>query len=385
MAVATKLEENGLKFLAAMPKPLKDAGIRAANRLRVMKINRLKTPIYITLYVTNYCNAKCDHCFYWEELNTGKPELSLDELKQIAKSLKHPLRTLMLTGGEPFLRKDLAEIIIAFHNINGARRITLPTNGINTARIVETVNTVLKECPDLFLHIQVSIDGPKEMHDKFRRVSGCYGKATESLRQLLKIDNQNLACSIMTTICRANLDLIPDFVKLVKSEFPKAMHKFNILRGSHLGTYGVPSDAASSLDADISKVDSVSPEELESLFKDVITEVSKNPDQVWQNFQKLKWKYSINMLKNQQAILNCTAGRTFGVIYPNGGVSVCEPTRQFANLHDFSMDLSELWKSKESNQMRAKTRGCNCIHPCNLLDSMGYDANTIIKATESIN
>ncbi len=384
MAVATQIEENGLKVLSALPKPLRNAGIRTANKFRVMQMNRLKTPLYITLYVTNYCNAKCDHCFYWEELNTGKPELSLEEMKQIAKSLKHPLRTIMLTGGEPFLRKDIADIIIAFHKINGTRRVTIPSNGINTDRIVNAVKKVLEECPKLFLHIQISIDGPREMHDKFRRVPGCYDKATESLRQLLAIKkaNKNLACSVMTTVCNANFELIPDFVKLIKTEFPEAMHKFNILRGSHLGTYGVPEDVASTLDADLKKVDSIPPEKLEELFKNVIGEVSKNKDKIWQNFQKLKWQYSIEMLKTEKRIFDCTAGRTFGVIYPNGGVSVCEPTKQFANLHDFNMDFSELWKSQYANHMRAKTRDCNCIHPCNMLDSMGYDTNTIIKATE---
>ena len=384
MAGATFLEEKGLKTLAVLPKPLKEAGITFANKFRLMKVNRLKTPIYITLYVTNYCNAKCDHCFYWEELNTGKPELSLDEMKQIAKSLKHPLRTLMLTGGEPFLRKDLADIIIAFHKINKTRRITMPTNGINTERIVSTVETVLKECPDLYLHIQVSIDGPKEMHDKFRRVPGCYDKATATLRRLseIKKTHSNFDCSLLTTVCTANLELLPDFVKKIKSEFPDAMHKFNILRGSHLGTYNVPADVASTLDADLQKVDSVSPEKLEELFKNISGDLSLHRDQIWQNFQKLKWQYSIQMLKTEKRIYDCTAGRTFGVIYPNGGVSVCEPTKQFANLHDFGMDFAELWKSPSANFMRAKTQGCNCIHPCNMLDSMGYDTKTIIKATE---
>lgn len=384
MAVATLVEELGIKTLAALPKSLRERAITIANNQRIRRMRNLKTPEYITLYVTNYCNAKCDHCFYWEELNTGKPELTLDEMKAIAKSMKHPIRTLMLTGGEPFMRKDMAEICMAFYQINKTRRITIPSNGINTERIIEATKKIMEECPELYFHIQISIDGPKEMHDKFRRVPGCYDKATETLRRLLQIkkDHPKLACSVMTTICNANVELIPDFVKLIRDEFPGAMHKFNILRGSHLGTYGVPKDAASTLDADISKVDSVPPEKLEELFRDVLSNVGMNRDRIWQNFQKLKWQYSIQMLKDEKRILNCTAGTSFAVIYPNGGVSVCEPTKQFANLHDFGMDFYKLWKSEQANNMRMKTMGCNCIHPCNLLDSMGYDTKTIIKAAE---
>ena len=80
--------------------------------------------------------------------------------------------------------------------------------------------------------------------------------------------------------------------------------------------------------------------------------------------------------------MKCTAGKTFGVIYPNGGVAVCEPTRPFANLHDFGMDFVALWKSQEADTMRVKTQACDCIHPCNLLDSMGYDTKTLITVAE---
>ena len=98
MAIATTVEEVGFKALASLPKSVRDVGNTFANKIRVMRMNALQSPVNMTLYVTNYCNARCDHCFYWEELNTGKPELTLEEMKKIAATLKHPLRTLMLTG-----------------------------------------------------------------------------------------------------------------------------------------------------------------------------------------------------------------------------------------------------------------------------------------------
>jgi len=385
MAVATQVEEVGFHVLASMPKPLRNAGIRAANKVRMARMEKLQTPINMTLYVTNYCNAKCDHCFYWEELNTGKPELSLEEMKRIAKTLRHPVRTLMLTGGEPYLRKDIADIIIAFHELNGTRRITTPTNGMNTDRILETAKKVLQECPKLHLHVQVSIDGPEEMHDKFRRIPTCYKRATETLRQLLALreTTKQLEVSIMTTICTANYDLLPDFVRDIKKQFPGAMHKFNILRGAHTGTYRVPKDVVSHLDGELGKTESVPPEKLQELFdRLILPEVETHRDKVWQNFQKLKWKYSIQMLETEKRVLKCTAGKTFGVIYPNGGVAVCEPTRPFANLHEFDMNFHALWQSQFANEMRQKTQACDCIHPCNLLDSMGYDTDTLIRIAE---
>ncbi|MDP3728471.1 MAG: radical SAM protein [bacterium] len=385
MAIATKIEEIGFRTLGSLPKPLRDAGIRAANKIRVVQMQKLQTPINMTLYVTNYCNAKCDHCFYWEELNTGKPELSLDDMRRIAKTLKHPLRTLMLTGGEPYLRKDLDEIIIAFHTINGTRRITTPTNGMTTERILAMTKKILAECPDLYFHVQVSLDGPEEMHDKFRRIPKCYQRASETLKQLLELrkTTKKLEVSVMTTICTANYDLLPVFVGEIKTKFPEVMHKFNILRGAHLGTYRVPKDVVSHLDGEVGKTESVAVEKLQELYDTLLLkEVETHRDKIWQNFQKLKWKYSIQMLATEKRVVTCTAGKTFGVIYPNGGVSVCEPTRPFANLNDFDMNFAALWKSQDADDMRKKTKACDCIHPCNLLDSMGYDTKTLIDIAD---
>ncbi len=385
MAIATIIEEKGFKILSVFPKLVRVAAITTANKYRRAQMNKLETPVNMLLYVTNYCNAKCDHCFYWEELNTGKPELSLDEMKSIAKTLKHPLRTLMLTGGEPYLRTDLADIIIAFHKINGTRRITTPSNGMNTDRILAITKRVLKECPDLHLHIQISLDGPEEMHDQFRRIPSCFKRASETLNQLLALreTTKQLEVSIMTTICTANYDLLHSFVQEIREKFPTAMHKFNILRGAHIGTYHVPKDVTSHLDGELGKTQSVSPENLQKLFDEVINpEVSKHRDKTWQNLQRLKWQYSINLLTTQSRIVKCTAGKTFSVVYPNGDVAICEPTKPFANLHDFGMNFLKLWESKQADDMRKKTTACDCIHPCNLIDSMSYDTKTLIKLSE---
>ena len=385
MAIATTMEETGFKTLSLLPDSIRKATITSANNYRRAQMEKLETPVNMLLYVTNYCNAKCDHCFYWEELNTGKPELSLEEMKNIAKTLKHPLRTLMLTGGEPYLRKDLAEIIIAFHKINGARRITTPSNGMNTDRIIETAKKVIQECPDLHFHVQISLDGPEEMYDTFRRIPSCFKRASETLKQLLALreTTKQLEVSIMTTICTANYNLLPAFIEEIKEKFPSAMHKFNILRGAHLGTYRVPKDVTSHLDGELGKTESVSPKDLQKLFDEVINpEVSKHRDKVWQNLQRMKWQYSINLLETQDRMVTCTAGKTFSVVYPNGDVAICEPTKPFANLHDFQMDFRELWKSQSADNMRQKTKACDCIHPCNLIDSMSYDTKTLIKLSE---
>ena len=59
-------------------------------------------PEYVTFFVTNRCNCKCKHCFFWKELNNLKNELTLDEIKKISMSMGK-FSVLSLTGGEPSL------------------------------------------------------------------------------------------------------------------------------------------------------------------------------------------------------------------------------------------------------------------------------------------
>ena len=74
-------------------------------------------PSHIVLFITNRCNMECDHCFLVEsgELNdlTREQILSLKNIRKLAKS-NPKLLALSITGGEPFLRKDISEIISAF-------------------------------------------------------------------------------------------------------------------------------------------------------------------------------------------------------------------------------------------------------------------------------
>ena len=69
------------------------------------------------IFITNRCQAKCQHCFYIDELNKAiQDELSLGEYKKLAKNLEKEIKQVIITGGEPFLRKDIFEISKAFKN-----------------------------------------------------------------------------------------------------------------------------------------------------------------------------------------------------------------------------------------------------------------------------
>ncbi|MBI4698269.1 MAG: radical SAM protein, partial [Nitrospirae bacterium] len=111
---------------------------------------------YLIFFVTNRCNAKCRHCFYWKNLNK-KEELSLDEIENISKKLG-TVQVLLLSGGEPVLRDDLPEIISMFIKNNGSKVVSIPTNALLPEEVERVVERLATHFTDITFSINPSID-----------------------------------------------------------------------------------------------------------------------------------------------------------------------------------------------------------------------------------
>lgn len=147
------------------------------------KLGLISYPSFITFIVTWRCNGHCIFCDVWKKHPNIKEELSVDEIKNIFSQLKN-IDVLRLSGGEPFLRNDLAEIINAIDEINSPGIIHLTTNGILTDTIL---NTLKKVEPLNKIHIKISIDNIGDAHDKTRGVHGAYSNAMETLKKLVEL------------------------------------------------------------------------------------------------------------------------------------------------------------------------------------------------------
>src|SRR5262245_16580019 len=73
------------------------------------------------LFVTSRCNSLCRTCFYFDKLNS-RDDLTFDEIMRISETAPR-FRKLWLSGGEPFLREELAEIVAMFSRRNGVRNV----------------------------------------------------------------------------------------------------------------------------------------------------------------------------------------------------------------------------------------------------------------------
>src|SRR5258705_337318 len=95
--------------------------------LRYLVDKRGMKPVYMILGLTYDCNSFCRTCFNWEQLRKNKEhELSFEELQKTFSSLGDLLFVVM-SGGEPFLRRDLPDVCSMLSSQNHVKQITIPT------------------------------------------------------------------------------------------------------------------------------------------------------------------------------------------------------------------------------------------------------------------
>jgi MoaA/NifB/PqqE/SkfB family radical SAM enzyme len=183
-----------------------------------------------THFVTSVCNARCAHCFY--PINAGKNELTLEEIERFVSTLP-PIRLLLISGGEPFLRRDLPEIVRAYFERCGVFDVGIPTNGFAAAEIAGMVEKICSFSPDLSLGVSVSIDGFREFHDRVRAVPGLYGRALASLESLLQLASRtpNLTVGVTTVLMRDNQEEIEEFCRFVYERYRPSHHSLGLIRG----------------------------------------------------------------------------------------------------------------------------------------------------------
>mgnify|MGYP000527655209 CR=1 FL=1 len=130
-------------------------------------------PFNYTFSITYRCNSRCKTCNIWK-IQQKVPfdlELKTNEWIEIIKSLGNAPFWITISGGEPFLRKDLIEIIEAIVRFNNPEIINIPTNGIlrSTTDKIEEILEILKGSR-IKLVINYSIDSNEEKNEEIRGV-----------------------------------------------------------------------------------------------------------------------------------------------------------------------------------------------------------------------
>jgi MoaA/NifB/PqqE/SkfB family radical SAM enzyme len=182
-------------------------------------------PLTLTFSVTAACQSRCKTCnigaVYLANPELAKNNLSLEEIERVFKRLG-PIYFFNVSGGEPFMRPDLAEIIRLACQYLKPSLVHIPTNSISPKFIGKTTRKILEYMDEFApasvpISIKPSIDGIGAMHDYVRGFKGNFKLLEKTIDTLLEIrrENPRLHVDLGTVISNLNLhhlDEIEDWV-----------------------------------------------------------------------------------------------------------------------------------------------------------------------------
>ncbi len=333
----------------------------------------LKTrPIHLTFFVTRRCNARCPRCFYARARDAadGPPELSLAEIREIAGSLDG-LLWVLFSGGEPFLREDLAEVSGIFHDANRPAFLTYPTNGLLPETVVETTERILARCPESVIVLKLSLDGVGERHDAVRGTPGGFAKVMRTYQGLaaLAARHPRLELGVNTLYCPENADHVDELVELVGGLEAVRAHTLTLLRA---GPGGPP---AGGLDLERYRA------------------ACRTLDAAWSSRRRrfhgfggaslkaaqdrLQRRLVLRTMAERRRLVPCYAGRLDLVLTEGGDLHPCESRwdRCFGNVRNAAYDVAAMLRSERGRRLVGEiARGdCHCSHECNFITNILFN------------
>ncbi len=282
-----------------------------------------------TVIVTYRCNARCTMCNRYKAPSRAEEEISLETIKKLPS-----MYFTNITGGEPFIRTDLKDIVREL--FKKSDRIVISTNGFFTERIVE----LCREFPDI--GIRISIEGLEQTNNKIRGLEDGFNRGYTTLKKLVDMGMKDVGFGMTIQDDNAK-DLVPLY-KLsdeLNMEFATAT--------LHNSFYFVETKNIIHDRPMVAK-------QLENLINELLN--SKSPKK-W--FRAYFNHGLINYIYGQPRLLPCNMAFDTFFIDPYGDVMPCNGTKDkevMGNLND-AADWEDLWDSEQAEKVRKVVHSCN--------------------------
>ena len=326
----------------------------------------VKSPPFLVLFINSICNMKCEHCFYWQQLNQ-RDDLSFEEIKALSEDLGE-IENLNLSGGEPFIRKDFAAVCKQFIRQNKVKEIYTPTNAYFTDRTIKALREVLEDRSLKLFCVELSLDGMPEFHDEFRKTPNSFRKAMETYDALAELQKEDprLQIHAISTATADNMDEIRTLTTFLFDRCPKMTHhnlaiirgdrKNPTLRGPALETY---------------------------------RELYRYVRRLWAPREESRYGAAVEPMLQYAKIKSvemnaqfapCRAGILTGVVHANGDVGICEQRPPIGNLRQNS--FMEIWRSHHANDVRRSIakKECYCTNEIFMWPSVVYQPAELVKS-----
>jgi MoaA/NifB/PqqE/SkfB family radical SAM enzyme len=295
----------------------------------------------MTLSLTDACNSRCLTCDIWQK---RPKELPLDAIESmLSESSLNGIRTVCLTGGEPFLRTDLIRIFNHVRKRFPEAEILLSTNGLLRRNILDFLNAACQKR----LGLHVSIDGVRK-HDHVRGVDGALARTKRTIIDALD-QHPDLRVETKFTITPWNHDEILDAYRL--SRDLGTVFKIKMIQNLRYYTNPIRHEQNQTRF-------SFTDHQRQSIIRDLRA--------LRGNFMREKrladaffTRLMIQYLKGDQFRLNhCNCIFSSLFVMPDGSAYLCRNMAPIGNIRTTS--LPQIWNSSKANRIRNMFRSGRC-------------------------
>lgn len=319
-------------------------------KLRDLPLNRI-TCIRYTM--TWRCNFKCISCNIWKNETLPKDEMTIEDIERVmSNKLLSDVNEVIISGGEPLLMDNFADIIITIHKKIPKAKFSITTNGYNPDIIYKKFKRIKNEAPRLeWAMIGVSLNGPKEVHDRSRGVPGSFENAVDTALKLKEFSNR---VDFSFTFLRDNVDNF-DWVNSLAAEKGLRVHICWTVMNDRFST----NDKDLVFDSNVQLIPVL--ERYAGL--DRIRYSGNNESDFISYSTAIRKAYLYDSILNKR-IMPCNAAKTFFHLAPNGDVYPCNfnlrRERVMGNVTKES--FGAIWEKRSETLFNEISEG-ECMYP----------------------
>ncbi len=306
---------------------------------------KTRPPTSAFIAVTLNCNSRCLMCDIWKKAEKGFIN------QKVLRELPFSLKSIDITGGEPFLHPDLSAIVKTIHKTCPHARLLITTNGLIPEQIKQVAPLLLRI--DKNMSFRVSLDGAGKIHDRIRGIKGAYNRVVKTLEVFRELKVKDLG--IIFTLSKINNHHLIDILDYCKNE--KLSFSLNLIHESPI-YFGKNNKSLK-----------LSLEDTQKNLKSVTDFFRKSPSP--KNFAKT-WFYKnlSDYAATGKRKIVCGAGENFFYLNPEGDIYMCHlKDWLIGNLN--SQSFNKIWNSRLKPRYMKLAQNCNsCFMICTVRDEL---------------
>jgi len=308
-------------------------------------------PLNFTLSLLYACNSRCKTCNVYER----KVKIfSVEEYDRFLSTVGRVPYWFTLSGGEPFIRKDIVDIVKVVYERCRPKIINIPHNGTFPDTTAGRVEQMARACPESEIIINVSLDelGPK--HDEIRQTKDNFEMATRTFESLKALDVPNLTVGIHTVISKFNVENFPNVYRGLTSMNPD----------SYITEIAEERDELQTLGTGITPTIDQYGRAIDFLLSQVRTKRFDGVARITQSFRLEYYKLAKQAVREKRQTTPCYAGWASCQISPDGDVWPCCIRGESAgSLRENGYDFPAIWRGERMEGIRRSIRNRECACP----------------------